>query len=47
MEGEGGYWDYQPNKGLGGADAIRFDDTVFGICGMTEEALADASSAGL
>jgi hypothetical protein len=49
MEGEGGYWDYQPDKGLGGADSYHFDDSVFGIrkLEMKEHVQADASSAGL
>ena len=29
-EGDGGYWDYEPDKGLGGADSYHFKDSVWG-----------------
>ena len=46
--GEGGYWDYEPDKGLGGADSYSFDATVFGIrkLEMIEQVQADARAGG-
>ena len=46
LVGDFGYWEYDPNKGLGGADSFSFDDSIFGIDETTWEVL-DASSAGL
>jgi hypothetical protein len=46
LEGDFGYWEYDPDKGLGGADSFRFDDSIFDIDERTWQVL-DASRAGL
>jgi hypothetical protein len=50
-EGEGGYWDYKPDKGMGGTESYYFDDSVFEFHhertdSDPEEKQAGASDAG-
>jgi len=43
-EGDGGYWDYEPDKGLGGADSYHFNDSVWGI-GQVSAKLSESEDA--